>query len=759
MNEIRKNEIPEELRQTLLCWYPFQTDAEVLLISPDPTPLEHMFHGAVRGVSVALPDEFLKEEYRQKQFFYVIVLDCLEKISDQDSFLNKVRRLLSPDGIFLLGFRNRFGLKYLSGSLDEWVETPFAGLRNSIPDTHLFTGNEMCGMLKKNGFPAIRMYYPMPDEKFVQAVYSDEYLPEGPITDRIIPFDPFNSPFIAAEGDLYNDIVREKMLPQLADYYLAECRAQEEEGPDPHVIFAALSADRGKEHGFATLLFSDGTAEKKALCKEGIPALQTAYENLEEIRQRGVCTVEQKWQNDTIQMPLIREKTMMTWLKEQIRSDPEAFLQTFWEFYEDVLHSSEESAELPGDMAEKWGAPAEVLRPVLKKAYIDMIPLNSFRAGKMIRYYDQEFAVQNCPARYVLFRALFYTWLHIPEAEEVLPLEEVKTRFGLADLWNGFQVREDRFVSENRNWEKYQQIYEWSWIDRRKLEERSRRLLGNEIDLQLRAVHRVQLGILRRLDMICRQNNIRYMAIHGTLLGAVRHGGFIPWDDDVDLAMPREDYDRFLKVAPGELGEDFFLQTPESDLSCFYGGYCKVRDERTAALELQNRGKRCHQGIWVDIFPLDRCPRDEKKRQKLQKKITLRQRVLFAKLYPLANTMIHDVSGSQISFYYIVCRTVRRMTLIRKIGELCTSCHETGLRAILACYYGDWENRNVYKESECFEVAELPFEDMKICVPANYREWLIRRYGENFMDLPPSEKRTRRKRVRFYTETSYRDLI
>ncbi|MBQ3939443.1 MAG: LicD family protein, partial [Clostridia bacterium] len=87
----------------------------------------------------------------------------------------------------------------------------------------------------------------------------------------------------------------------------------------------------------------------------------------------------------------------------------------------------------------------------------------------------------------------------------------------------------------------------------------------------LQRVHAVQLRLLKEFDRVCRENGLQYFAVHGTLLGAVRHEGFIPWDDDIDVAMPREDYDRFAALAPKALKTGFFFQTPENDPTCFYG--------------------------------------------------------------------------------------------------------------------------------------------------------------------------------------------
>lgn len=127
-------------------------------------------------------------------------------------------------------------------------------------------------------------------------------------------------------------------------------------------------------------------------------------------------------------------------------------------------------------------------------------------------------------------------------------------------------------------------------------------LKGNELRLaQLNMLH-----ILKQVDRICQNNNIRYWLDSGTLLGAVRHGGFIPWDDDLDICMPRKDYEKFLKIAQTHLPSNLFLQTSETDPK-YKKRFAKVRLDNTLVVEDFEMDKEVgyHQGIYVDIFPMD----------------------------------------------------------------------------------------------------------------------------------------------------------
>ena len=114
------------------------------------------------------------------------------------------------------------------------------------------------------------------------------------------------------------------------------------------------------------------------------------------------------------------------------------------------------------------------------------------------------------------------------------------------------------------------------------------------------------LDILIYIDKVCKENNIRYWLSSGTLLGAVRHGGFIPWDDDLDIEMLREDYDKFLKVF--KENEDYALQTQKTD-KYFLLPFAKIRDKHSTISEFCNNSNYKHRGIFIDVFCLEESPR------------------------------------------------------------------------------------------------------------------------------------------------------
>ena len=131
--------------------------------------------------------------------------------------------------------------------------------------------------------------------------------------------------------------------------------------------------------------------------------------------------------------------------------------------------------------------------------------------------------------------------------------------------------------------------------------------MGGLGETSIRDIQLVELKLLLELDRICKMLSIPYAIYFGTLLGAVRYKGFIPWDDDIDVVMIREDYERFLREAPSVLAEEYFLQTTDTDPE-YPRTYAKIRDSSTTYIETYFADRKMNHGINIDVFPLDGVP-------------------------------------------------------------------------------------------------------------------------------------------------------
>ena len=149
-------------------------------------------------------------------------------------------------------------------------------------------------------------------------------------------------------------------------------------------------------------------------------------------------------------------------------------------------------------------------------------------------------------------------------------------------------------------------------------------------DVTLRKVQLVQLEIAKEIKAICERNNIEFFLESGTLLGAVRHGGFIPWDDDLDLGMTRSNYNKFIECASKELDNKYFLQTVDTDEN-YPLAFCKIRKNNTIYMEKAHEHTSFHNGIFVDVFPYDNIPDDDKIFKKIKKRLKFAKRIMLMK--------------------------------------------------------------------------------------------------------------------------------
>ena len=247
-----------------------------------------------------------------------------------------------------------------------------------------------------------------------------------------------------------------------------------------------------------------------------------------------------------------------------------------------------------------------------------------------------------------------------------------------------------------------------------------------------------ELGLLREFIRICEKLKLSYFAVQGTLLGAVRHGGFIPWDDDIDVGMLREDYELFLEKAPEHLPEYYFLQTFHSDPE-YYHCFAKLRDCRTTFIEnTAQKLRRMNQGIFIDIFPFDYYPEKALSSQCFEiKKLMLRYRLRKEFYIPQDNVrnlpnMLRKILMKTASILYPSERTA-----LEKSDRLYRSIQPGNL---LVNNGSPWGKREIVERSWMEQTRGLKFENMSIRVPMGYDAYLRHVYGD-YMQLPPENER------------------
>ncbi len=240
----------------------------------------------------------------------------------------------------------------------------------------------------------------------------------------------------------------------------------------------------------------------------------------------------------------------------------------------------------------------------------------------------------------------------------------------------------------------------------------------------LREVQLVMLEMLVEFDAICKKHNLRYWLDSGTLLGAVRHEGFIPWDDDIDLSMPLEDYQRFQAIAKEELSSNIIFQNKETDSTCPFD-YMKLRSNKVSIVEFHEEGKEVayHQGVFVDIFPM----------------LTLPKSKFHYWYYKNAFKLIRFFSEKNLHVQISIPSQPLRKFFTWTLKRMHKQYEDNSLQVI---YGGEMPDVAAWFDTkEVFPLKIMKFEGLDFCVPHNPNYYLNAIYSFNYMELPPEDKR------------------
>lgn len=249
---------------------------------------------------------------------------------------------------------------------------------------------------------------------------------------------------------------------------------------------------------------------------------------------------------------------------------------------------------------------------------------------------------------------------------------------------------------------------------------------------EINQIHQRLFKMAKVFHQFCMQHNLKYFMLGGTMLGAVRHNGIIPWDDDMDFGMPREDYDKLITLRE-ELQQPYTFNTHTKNKDFRYG-FCKMYDESTTYIEQMASESQFIGGIYIDIFPLDYIGDDNKKAVRIARKIYKRRKIvsgIFSKgkrstfIKQLGANMLNTLPKTNKWFDY-------PYRLLKKYNK------ENSSYFINA--YGAWGEKEIAPKN-WFEVPTLyKFENFELCGTKEYDGYLTKLYG-NYMVPPPLDKR------------------
>lgn len=255
------------------------------------------------------------------------------------------------------------------------------------------------------------------------------------------------------------------------------------------------------------------------------------------------------------------------------------------------------------------------------------------------------------------------------------------------------------------------------------------------MDYDLKELQQVQLSILNELKRVCDKNGIKFYLAYGTCLGALRHNGFIPWDDDIDVLMPYEDTVKLLKCRE-QIGEGFFLQSNETDKG-FFHTILRLRKNGTACVESDDLDMNCHHGIYIDIYPLYNYPDSKLQRFRVCYDSLMYQLILSDRAPKNHGGAVRFIGNFILLFYK---NQKIKAAKINRLVKHMTSFRNT--KRVADLYGMDLTlTRVISYDSAWFGEPSLHmFEGLEMPLPTDPYSYMKERYGGDFMEMPPVEK-------------------
>lgn len=244
---------------------------------------------------------------------------------------------------------------------------------------------------------------------------------------------------------------------------------------------------------------------------------------------------------------------------------------------------------------------------------------------------------------------------------------------------------------------------------------------GYKISSEMKMVWKVQMDLLRKLLEVCEKHRLKIWAEGGTLLGTVRDHGYIPWDDDIDMAMLREDYDKLVEIAPREFEHPFFFQCGYTE-KIYPRGHSQLRMDGTTAISPNPAFVNTHQGIFIDIFPYDYMPDDEAELNDLIDK----RNSAFTRLLRIATfDPLHPIRS-----IYFSCFRHSFQKEYKKFEDLFRIFNSASCSRVCCLGFIVDTDRFLRSKNWYDDTILLPFEDIQMPVPSGFHQILSKQYGD-----------------------------
>ena len=477
------------VRNNILNWYPFLKDAELLEVGAGMGAITGMLCDKCRSVTAiemnALRSQVIKARYpnrnnltvlnedinnwqTNKKFDYVVFIGVLEYagvFSDAwnpyEEFLGNIKRLLKEDGILLFAIENRFGVKYWCGASEDHLQRPFVGIEGytqaKTPKT--FSKYELKQMLVNSGFNCSRFYNVLPDYKFPQLIFTDEFMPSYNELQKV-PFTYSKGSLLTVnEAKLYKSLIENNVLNFFANSYLIEASANKL--PEEHAVFISARGENKKEYKINTIIDSNENVVKQATHPNAIAHLAQTYRNNLTLKKQGLSVLDVKFTGSQINYRIYKGIKADKKFEEYLgQNDLKSLYSLIDELKTCLLKSSEISENNENIItANKVSTGNYNYGIILSCGYIDMTFYNSFYSNGKLVFFDQEWVFPNVPLDFMLYysvktayqRSQVRTTIHLDNILNYLGIGEERTVYDKLEdyIWSTVLYRQGDFYGKD----------------------------------------------------------------------------------------------------------------------------------------------------------------------------------------------------------------------------------------------------------------------------------------------------------------------
>ena len=436
-----------DFRKGTLAWYPFTPKMQVLFIGEQTDPLYAMLSAQEVQLEV-LAGEAWEEmlAFPKQSFDAVIAIESLEYLPKIEDALAAIKDCLKPEGHFLFGVNNRFGIRYFVGDRDPYTNRNFDGIENyrraysRKEDTFhgkCYDKATIYNLLCKLGF-RMQCYSVFSDFSNVQLLLRDDYPSKEDFATRILPTYHYPYTVFLEEQMLYRALQENGMLHTMANCLLFDAT---QSGEALDVLQVTSSLGRDKEDAFLTVIHEDERVEKRPFYPQGTEKIKRMLQISADLQAQDLRMVPMEWtDNRTLSMPYVDAPSGLVYLQELCVQDETRFLEEMDRFVELILQSSPHATEDAGD--------GEGV--LLETAYPDLVPHNSFYVDGQFVFFDQEFVKKNYPANVIIYISVIGMGNALTNHRVSLTLQDLYQRYGLDKKLEKWAQLHGEFITDLR---------------------------------------------------------------------------------------------------------------------------------------------------------------------------------------------------------------------------------------------------------------------------------------------------------------------